>query len=600
MCGIIGYTGKKEASDIIIKGLKGLEYRGYDSSGIAIYQQNSIKAIKKEGRITFLEQELKNNPLYGNTAIGHTRWATHGKPSDDNAHPFTSASNKFAVVHNGIIENYLEIKEYLQARNFHFFSQTDSEVVAHLIEFLYAGDVIEAILQAVRRLKGSFALGIISSVSPGIIYAVKKDNPLIIGKGDEENFISSDVTSLQKFTKQVIVLDNYQLAKISCHNIELFDFDGKPQEINVVDVAQEIVDSKNEYESFMEKEIKEIPEALKRAVERYVSPFKDKQYWQNINRIYIIGCGTALHAGMVGRRILKQLMPELNIFAEMASEFRYDDFHIDQNTLTIAISQSGETADTLSCIRMVKERGGKVLSLCNVAISSIVFESDYSLLTNAGPEIAVASTKAYNCQLAVMTMFAMDLALLKGKMSKDEFLTIKKEMLNLSAVALKTLELNEFINDFSRWNYTRKSVFYLGRGLDYYVAMEGSLKLKEISYIQSEAYAAGELKHGTLALIEEGVLVMAIVTQKALLEKMYSSLSEVKSRGATIITITPYTDNNAITDISDYIIPIPEIREMLYPIISVIPMQLFSYYIARAKGCDIDKPRNLAKSVTVE
>lgn len=600
MCGIIGYTGNKDASDIIIKGLKGLEYRGYDSSGIAIYDKEDILAIKKEGRIAFLEKELKKRQLKGKTAIGHTRWATHGKPSDENAHPFTSAGNKFAVVHNGIIENYLEVKEYLQARNFHFFSQTDSEVVAHLVEFLYAGNVKEAILQAVKRLKGSFALGIISSLEPGVIYAVKKDNPLIVGKGKEENYISSDVTSLQKFTKRVLVLENYQLAKVTRDTIELYDFDGKEQEIKLVDVEQEIVDSENEYESYMEKEIREIPDALKRAVSGYKSPFKDSDYWKNINRIYVIGCGTALHAGMVGRRILKQLMPEINVFAEMASEFRYDDFHIDERTLTIAISQSGETADTLSCIRMVRERGGKVLSICNVPISSIVYESDFSLLINAGPEVAVASTKAYNCQLAIITMFALDLAVLKGKMREQEFTQITAEMLNLSDIAHKTLELSEFINEFSSWNYTRKSVFYLGRGLDYYVAMEGSLKLKEISYIQSEAYAAGELKHGTLALIEKGVLVMAIVTQKSLIEKMHSSLNEVKSRGATIITITPYADNPSITDISDFIIPIPEVREILYPVISVIPMQMFSYYIARAKGCDIDKPRNLAKSVTVE
>ncbi|MDD4316291.1 MAG: glutamine--fructose-6-phosphate transaminase (isomerizing) [Clostridia bacterium] len=600
MCGIIGYTGKKQATEIIIKGLKSLEYRGYDSSGIAVFDGENIQAVKKEGRIVCLEKELETNPLSGNTAIGHTRWATHGKPSDSNAHPFVSTAHKFAVVHNGIIENYLEIKEYLQARNIHFYSQTDSEVVAHLIEYLYIGDVKDAILSAVRRLRGSFALGVISSAEPGIIFAVKKDNPLIIGKGENENYISSDITSLQKFTGSVVVLKNYQLAKVTASDIELCDFDGCEQSVETVDVSRELADDTHDFESFMEKEIREIPAALTRALKGYVSPFGEAEYWQGINRIYFIGCGTALHAGMVGKRILKKLLPELNLFAEMASEFRYDDFHIDEHTLTIAVSQSGETADTLSCIRMVKERGGKVLCVCNVPISSIVFESDFALFTNAGPEVAVASTKAYNCQLAVLTMFALDFARLKGALTKQQFEGFMADMGHLPEKAEETLKLNEFISDFSSWNYTRKSVFYLGRGLDYYVAMEGSLKLKEISYIQSEAYAAGELKHGTLALIEDGVLVMALVTQRDLLDKMHSSLIEVKSRGATIITITPFGDNAAIKDVSDYIIPIPNVTDILYPVISVIPTQLFSYYIARAKGCDIDKPRNLAKSVTVE
>lgn len=600
MCGIIGYTGKKQATEIIIKGLKSLEYRGYDSSGIAVYDGENIQAVKKEGRIVCLEKELVEHPLSGNTAIGHTRWATHGKPSDSNAHPFVSTAHKFAVVHNGIIENYLEIKEYLQAHNIHFYSQTDSEVVAHLIEFLYLGDVREAILAAVRQLKGSFALGVISSAEPGTIYAIKKDNPLIIGIGEQENFISSDITSLQKFTGKVVVLQNFQLAKVTAQSVEVFDFDGCVQTMETVDVSRQLDEEVNDFESYMEKEIREIPDALSRAIKNYVSPFEDEQYWKGINRIYFIGCGTALHAGMVGKRILKKLLPELNLFAEMASEFRYDDFHIDEHTLTVAVSQSGETADTLSCIRMVKERGGKVLCVCNVPISSIVFESSFALFTNAGPEVAVASTKAYNCQLAVLIRFALDFARLKGGLSVHQYNNMLTEMNTLPEKAAETLELSQFISDFSSWNYTRKSVFYLGRGLDYFVAMEGSLKLKEISYIQSEAYAAGELKHGTLALIEEGVLVMALATQTALLEKMHSSLIEVKSRGATVITITPFADNAAIKDASDFIIPIPEVSDLFYPVISVIPTQLFSYYIARAKGCDIDKPRNLAKSVTVE
>ena len=601
MCGIIGYIGNKEASDIILQGLKHLEYRGYDSSGIALFDGNELKVVKKQGRISFLEEALQKNPLHGKIAIGHTRWATHGRPCDDNAHPFISTANKFAVVHNGIIENYLEIKEELQQKNFHFYSQTDSEVVAHLIEYLFEGDIKEAILLAVKRLKGSFALGIISTINPDEMFAVKKDNPLIVGKGENENFISSDITSLQKFASKVVVLENNQIAKITKNEIDIYDFSGKKKEYKLVDVAEEIVEGEFHYESYMQKEIDEIPYALKKAIEKYESPLHhDINYWKNIKRIYIVGCGTALHAGLVGKKIIKKLLPTIDIYAEMASEFRYDDFYINDETLTIAISQSGETADTLSCIRMIQEKGGKVLSICNVAISSIVYESDFSLLTNAGPEIAVASTKAYNCQLAIISLFAFDLALFLGEISKSYYDKIISEMKDLPQKIKEIFKQNEFINDFSKWNYTRKSVFYLGRGLDYYVAMEGSLKLKEISYIQSEAYAAGELKHGTLALIEEGVLVVALITQEDLLSKMYSSLIEVKSRGATIIAITPFEDNKSIKNVSDYIVPLPKTKDILYPILSVVPTQLFSYYIARAKGCDIDKPRNLAKSVTVE
>lgn len=603
MCGIIGYIGEKKADDVIIKGLKYLEYRGYDSSGIAILNDEQITVVKKEGRIACLESELKINPICGNIALGHTRWATHGKPCDNNAHPFVSENMKFAVVHNGIIENYLELKEELMLTGIHFYSQTDSEVVAHLIEFLYKGDIIDAILGAINKLRGSYALGIISVFEPNTIYGVKKDNPLIVGIGEGENLICSDIVSLQRFTDKVTVLDNNQIACVSKDGFAIYDFDGNEIQPNIIEVELHKEETL-QFESYMDKEIKEIPDSLNKAIMEYkkTEAFSkiDSEYLNNIKKIYIVGCGTALHAGFVGGKCIRKFMPELSVFCEVASEFKYDDFYIDDNTLTICISQSGETADTLSCIRLVKKRGGRVLSVCNVPTSSIVYESDYTLLTNAGPEVAVASTKAYNCQNLILTLFAIDLALLKGAINKDYYDAIWKDIRKLPDYASDALLTRDKIADLSTHNFRRKSVFYLGRGLDYFTAMEGSLKLKEISYIHSEAYAAGELKHGTLALIEDDVLVVAIITQKELLEKMHGSLCEVKSRGANIITITPFTTSASIIDVSDEIIGLPEINPLIYSIISVIPTQLFSYYIARAKGCDIDKPRNLAKSVTVE
>lgn len=605
MCGIIGYVGEKKASDTIIKGLKFLEYRGYDSSGIAVMNNGKINVAKKEGRIKNLEAFLQENPIDGGVAIGHTRWATHGKPCDDNAHPFVSQGAKFAVVHNGIIENYLEIKEELMAMGVKFISQTDSEVVAHLIETLDTGNTKKAILQAVDRLRGAFALGIISVDNPDTIYAVKKDNPLIIGSNENEGYICSDIISLQNFLKEVIVMDNRQMAIIKKGHIELFDFEGNPLKIVYTKLSKEEENSLSHYECFMDKEMSEIPMALKRSIAGYkndqIFSKIDSSFLKEAKRIYIIGCGTALHAGMVGRKIIKKLMPDIDIYAEMASEFRYDDVCIDKNTLVICISQSGETADTLSCLHQVKSEGGKVITVCNVPTSSMVHYADHAFLTYAGAEVAVASTKAYNCQNMVLTLFALDFALLRGAISEKEYIDYLEELDNLPQKAEKALMLRETIFQFSKKNYRKKSVFYLGRGMDYFVAMEGSLKLKEISYIHSEAYAAGELKHGTLALIEKDVLAVAIVTQEKLIDKMYSSLVEVKTRGAIIVTITPFVNNMALKNVSDYFIEIPSVKyDIFTPIIGVIPTQLLSYYMARAKGCDIDKPRNLAKSVTVE
>lgn len=603
MCGIIGYVGDRRASDVIVQGLKYLEYRGYDSSGVAVCGEDGIKLAKKKGRIVNLEEHLNKYPIEGTLGIGHTRWATHGEPCDENAHPFVSSNGHYAVVHNGIIENYLEIKEKLMCRGVVFSSQTDSEVVAHLIEYYDMGDPKKAILQAVAELKGAFSLGIICADTPDTLYAAKVDNPLVVGTTGKESFICSDINSLNKVLDKAIVLDNGQMAILTKRSIRLFDFNGKPLRKEFTDLVREGDDELASFECYMDKEIMEIPDAMQRAVDNYrkgAFDAIDADYLKKIRRINIVACGTALHAGIYGEKLLKKFVPDVDVYSEMASEFRYGDVKVDEFTLTITISQSGETADTLTCQRMVKESGGRTLTVCNVPTSSMVHYADYSLLLHAGPEVAVASTKAYNCQDLVLLMFVIDLARLRGKMTQEEYDALQAEIDVLPAKARQTLELRTMIADFAGKNYTRKSVFYLGRGLDYCVAMEGSLKLKEISYIHCEAYAAGELKHGTLALIERGVMAVALITQNRLIDKTFSSLVEVRTRGADVAVITPFVDNRSIAEISDYIIPIPTTHEAMYPIISVIPTQLMSYYIARAKGCDIDKPRNLAKSVTVE
>jgi len=603
MCGIIGYIGGRQAAEVIIEGLKYLEYRGYDSSGVAVCNNGEISLAKKKGRIVNLENYLKKYPMTGGLGIGHTRWATHGEPCDENAHPFISSKGRYAVVHNGIIENYLEIKEMLMQKGVCFASQTDSEVVAHLIEHYDLGDPKTAILKAVGELKGAFSLGIICADTPDVLYAAKKDNPLVVGNKNGESFICSDANSLQNFLDKVIVLNNGQMAVLTKNSIDLFDFYGKRVRKVFTELVKEGENRLADYECFMDKEIMEIPSALRRAIDNYRNGAFNKidpDYLKKIKRINIVACGTALHAGMYGERLIKKFVPSVDVYSEMASEFRYGDPKVDENTLTVTVSQSGETADTLTCLSMVKEMGGKTLTICNVATSGMALSADYVLLTHAGPEIAVASTKAYNCQDLVFAMFVFDLAYLRGEIDKNTYEKYMAGIELLPEKAAETLGLKESMSDFARKNYTRKSVFYLGRGLDYCVAMEGSLKLKEISYIHCEAYAAGELKHGTLALIEKGVMIIAIVTQNELIDKMCSSLKEVKSRGAEVAVITPFADHKSLTDVSDYVIKIPSTVDELYPIISVIPTQLISYFIARAKGCDIDKPRNLAKSVTVE
>lgn len=604
MCGIIGYVGSKQASDVIIKGLKFLEYRGYDSAGIAVLNKGKIKVMKKQGRIVNLENCLKNSPLPGNQAIGHTRWATHGEPSDKNAHPFVGNRTKYSVVHNGIIENHLEIKEELVAEGCEFHSKTDSEVIVHLLEKLDNGDPVKTILKAVKKLKGTFALGIINADNPGVIYAVKKDNPLIVGVDDKEGYICSDITTLQNFVKKVIVLDNGQIAVVKRGDVALFDFNGKKIDKTFMELDEGMNCELGDHECFMEKEICEIPESVARAVKNYrinhCFEKIDAEYLKNLKRINVVACGTALHAGLIGTAFIKKYLPDVDVYSEMASEFRYDQIKVDEQTLTVTVSQSGETADTLFCQNLVREKGGRTLTICNVPTSAMVQSADYNLQICAGPEVAVASTKAYNCQVIVFALFVLDLARLRGSITEEEYNRMQAEIDLLPEKVNSALGTRESVEIFAHKNFRKKSVFYLGRGVDYCVAMEGSLKLKEISYIHCEAYAAGELKHGTLALIEKDVIVIAVITDENMVDKMCSSLSEVRARGANVLTITPFDDNMKLKEISDYLIEIPKTDKMLSPIVSVIPTQFISYYIARAKGCDIDKPRNLAKSVTVE
>ncbi|MBR1748066.1 MAG: glutamine--fructose-6-phosphate transaminase (isomerizing) [Clostridia bacterium] len=603
MCGIIGYVGNRNAPDVIIQGLRYLEYRGYDSSGIAVWSGEKFDLVKTKGRIADLEKELLKTPVSGHLAIGHTRWATHGCPADRNAHPFVSYNSRFAVVHNGIIENYLEIKDELQKKGVVFTSETDSEVIAHLLESLDHGDVKRAVLDATARLKGAYAIGIICADDPDVLYAVRKDNPLVVGVTESDGFICSDINSIQKFLTEVVVLENGQVAKVERGRVELFDFDGNDVEAKFIALGSLEESDRKDFECYMDKEIKEIPTALANAIATYRNgAFNriDKKYLRRIRRINVVACGTALHAGLYGERMIKKYLKKIDVTSEAASEFRYGDPKVDDRTLTITVSQSGETADTLVCQNMVRNLGGKTLTICNVETSSMVRSSDYALFTSAGPEVAVASTKAYNCQCLVFLLFVLDLARLRGEIDEFAYKNLQADIDALPEIAARTLKVAPQVARFANKNYTRKSVFYIGRGLDYCTAMEGSLKLKEISYIHCEAYPAGELKHGTLALIEEGVLVIALVTQKELVTKSASGLEEVKSRGANVLAITPFYDRPAIAAVSDYRIKLPDVNEDLYPIISVIPTQLLAYYIARAKGCDIDKPRNLAKSVTVE
>lgn len=609
MCGIVGYIGNKQAVPILIDGLSKLEYRGYDSAGIAVFTKGEIQIRKHKGRLSVLENYLKDEVLSSTLGIGHTRWATHGEPSDVNSHPQTNCSGDIAVVHNGIIENYLKLKEFLIEKGYLFISQTDTEVLAHLLDYYYKDDLVSTVRCVLEKIKGTYAFAVISKKEPDKMVCIRCENPLVVGKGVGENFIASDIPALLAHTRDIYLLDENELAVITKDKIQFINESGKEVPKEIFHVDWDIASAeKGGYEHFMMKEIHEQPKVIKDTMSsRIFSDYEEikldnikltKQDMENINKIYIVACGTAYHAGMIGKYLLEKLV-RIPVEVDIASEFRYRDPIIDNQTLCIIISQSGETLDTFAALKEARKRGARILSIVNALGSSIARESDDVLYTWAGPEIAVASTKAYTTQLIVLNILALYLAKQKGSISLEECTAIKAEMHRLPILIEEMLKNKETVQKFAANNINARDVFFLGRNLDYAVALEGSLKLKEISYIHSEAYAAGELKHGTIALMEKGTIVIAMLTQENLFDKALSNVKEVKARGAHVFAITQ-EGNNHIEDLVDQVLYIPKMLDILAPIVAIVPLQLLAYYMAVEKGCDVDKPRNLAKSVTVE
>ena len=611
MCGIVGYIGKEQAAPILLEGLSRLEYRGYDSAGMAVYDQNrgTLSVHKAKGRLKVLADQLQNGAaVKGTVGIGHTRWATHGAPSDVNSHPQVSQSGKIAVVHNGIIENYGELKSFLMGKGVSFLSDTDTEVVAQLIEYFYQGDLLKAVGQVLHRIQGAYALGILCADYPDQIIAVRKDSPLILGYGDGCNFLASDVTAIIKHTRRVGYMEDGELAVLTREGIQCYDRLLEPvdKEISYVDWEIDAAE-KGGYEHFMFKEIMEQPQALRRAILPRIREgevcFEDfglsQDYVRAMSKVYIVACGSSYHVGMVGKYVLERLTRR-PVEVALASEFRYMDPIVDGSTLVVVISQSGETLDTMAALREAKRLGAKVLSIVNVVGSSIARESDEVLYTWAGPEIAVATTKGYSTQLAVLDLLALWFARVLGTVAPEEYHTILDEMTRLPDKMERVLAERDSIQYFASHWFNHNSIFFMGRNLDYALGLEGSLKLKEISYIHSEAYASGELKHGTISLVEEGTLVVALGTYDRLFEKAMSNVVEVKARGADVLALTTESHSGEMEKTADGVMTIPDTHELLLPSLGVVPLQLFAYYVALMRGCDIDKPRNLAKSVTVE
>ncbi|HBE78131.1 MAG TPA: glutamine--fructose-6-phosphate transaminase (isomerizing) [Firmicutes bacterium] len=609
MCGIVGYIGKQEAVPILLDGLRRLEYRGYDSAGVTVYNQNKLNSCKTAGRLNKLEEMLQNSKLKGTLGIGHTRWATHGRPSDRNAHPHFDCNQKLSLVHNGIIENYIALKEWLQEKGHIFNSETDTEVLPHLIEEYYQGDLAEAVRQALKKVDGAFGLVVISDEHPGEIVAARKSSPLIIGLGKSENFVASDIPAVLPYTREIYILEDGEMAVLTADQVKLYDFSGSEHSKEIYHVEWDITAAeKGGYEDFMLKEIHEQAKAVHDTLTGKVDPIEMKVQLPEVKlsareigeleKVQIVACGTAYHAGMVGKYLIEKLA-RIPVEVEVASEFRYRDPMISPKSLTIIISQSGETADTLAGLREAKRLGSRVLAITNVVGSSVAREADDLILTLAGPEIAVASTKAYTTQLLSLYLLAIYLAQHRETISQNERVGMVEAMLHLPGQIEKVLNTETKIKEFAEDFKSCEDIFFIGRGLDYAVSLEGALKLKEISYIHAEAYAAGELKHGTLALIVEGVPVFAMATQPELYDKMISNIKEVKARDATVVALAVAGDHE-ISKSVDYVIHIPVTHTMLTPILSVVPLQLFAYYAAKARGCDVDKPRNLAKSVTVE
>ena len=606
MCGIVGYAGRRQVTPILIAGLTKLEYRGYDSAGVAVLGESGLETVKTKGRIRALEDILRRNGApEGRVGLGHTRWATHGAPSDVNSHPHVGGMGKIAVVHNGIIENYMHIKAFLSARGVEFVSETDTEVIAQLVEYYYKGDLLDAVIQVVERLEGAYALGIICTDEPDKLIAVKKDAPLIIGAAEDGMYIASDVTALIQFTRDVYYLADKEIAVLTRDSVKVYNIDKEIIEKRISHVDWDIsAAEKGGFAHFMFKEIMEQPKAIADTISPRISngdvnlgPLKlTDEFIRGADRIFITACGSAYHVGMLGKLILERLTGK-PVETQLASEFRYCGPIVTDKTLVIIISQSGETADTLAALREARRLGARTLSIVNVVGSSIAGESDDVLYTWAGPEIAVATTKAYITQLTLLYLVGLHLGRALGKVAPDERAAI---LAGLSAVPKQIeglLARTDELQYFASLNYNKESVFYIGRNLDFCLALEGSLKLKEISYIHSEAYAAGELKHGTISLIEPGSLVVAICTNHRLLDKMISNIREVQARGARVFAVAT-EDMTGIG--ADAVFALPAANELLTPLLAVVPLQLFAYYVASLKGCDIDKPRNLAKSVTVE
>lgn len=608
MCGIVGYVGKEQAAPILLDGLAKLEYRGYDSAGIAVYNEGKIDMVKATGRLNVLFSLTQGGAtLPGTVGIGHTRWATHGSPTKENAHPHFNENGSIVVVHNGIIENYAELKTRLTEKGYTFKSETDTEVIAHLLDYYYKGNPLEAIAKIMHRIEGSYALGILFDAHPGEIYAVRKESPLIVGTSKEGNFIASDVPAILKYTRDVYFIENGEIVKLTEDGLGFFNVDGEPLKKESTQIQWDMeAAEKGGYEHFMLKEMFEQPKAVSDTLNAYVKngeiAFKDYELSdeeiRSLSRIHIVACGSAYHTGVTVKYVYEGLA-RIPVEVDLASEFRYRNPILEKNSLVVIISQSGETADSLAALREAKARGIKVLAIVNVVGSSIAREADYVLYTLAGPEIAVATTKAYSTQLIVQYLLAMKFALVRGEITKDTFDDMLHDLKRLPDQIELLLNNKEKVQRFANRYLATEHVFFIGRGIDYAISLEGSLKLKEISYIHSEAYAAGELKHGTISLIEDGTLVIAVLTQEELYKKTMSNIVEVRSRGAFVMTVTNEGHSDA-EESSDYVLSIPQTNRYFTNSLAIIPLQLFGYYVSIGKGFDADKPRNLAKSVTVE
>ena len=609
MCGIVGYVGSQQVAPILLDGLSKLEYRGYDSAGVAVYTGEQLEVVKAKGRLEILRNMLDGgHNLKGTIGIGHTRWATHGQPSDVNSHPHISSSGRFAIVHNGIIENYMQLKNRLMEKGVTFASETDSEVIAHLIEYYYNGDILDTVVMLQNSLEGSYALGILCLDHPDEIIAMRKDSPLIVGLGEGENFIASDIPAILSYTRDIYHLEEKEIVVMRADEVKVYDTSKELVDKEVFHVDWDVsAAEKGGYEHFMIKEIMEQPKALTDTIKPRIQDGEvvldditlTKDQLEKVDKILIVACGSAYHTGIVAKYVVEGLTRK-PVEVDLASEFRYRDPILTENTLVVIISQSGETADTLAALRYAKKQGARTLSIVNVVGSTIARESDDVIYTWAGPEIAVATTKAYSTQLAVIYLLGLRFAHLLGTVGEEEYAGMVAQLRQLPAKVEEILSDTEKIQYYASIYFNHDSVFYIGRNIDYAVGLEGSLKLKEISYIHSEAYAAGELKHGTISLIEDGTLVVALASWGDLFDKLMSNVKEVKARGADVVGITTRSHGAELAKSVDSAIQIPDTHPMFLPSLEVVPMQLFAYYVALMRGCDIDKPRNLAKSVTVE